>query len=252
MGQELVKATNSSSAESPTFEWVLITPDSKGHRPSKVDQRAIRRQAMKIVSNGWRRNGFHGRANIGQYPAFASHDHNNPLAAVHQHAGVRESKPELGRERICNYFSINASEPAGAPSIPGPMTLSSMERQRAMFCHDLLSLSTLTVAHVGSAVSIYLERPGRLISLLRQKKKSYLSHIPSRLGHSLCLDHAASAVLLKARGVLGISNPTHRTLMLEEQGNALRDLQAILNDPITRTQPDILCATELLGLIEVT
>jgi hypothetical protein len=235
-----------SSAESD-YEWILVLPESKGYKPSNVDRRAIRRQAMRTVSTGWRKCDDHGRINMGQYPVFAS-DYTMSLEAA-RHEDGRVSAPES--------YLINSLPGAAVPAtawnwrrIPASMPLSGMERLRAMSGVDLLNLSTLTITHVGKAVRLFFSYPSRLASLLCQQRASYLSHIPSRFGNNLYLDSAIYALLAKVREVLNPSNPTARTVTLSEHRKALRALQEAINDPVCRTQPDVLCATGLLGLIE--
>ncbi len=190
---------SSTSPPESGFQWVLVVPDPKGYNSSKVDRRAIRRQAMKTVSARWRQHGDHGRINMGQYPVFTRNDNTTPLEAV-QHRDARASGNPLPESDSVSNLGGTAVPGTvwDLSSVSASMPLSGIERLRAMSRIDLLSLSSLTMTHVGKAVSSFLDRPSRLVPLLRQKKTSYLSHIPSRIGYNLCLDHTIYALLSKA------------------------------------------------------
>lgn len=213
---------------------------------------------MKIISARWRRNGFHGRVNLGQYPVLTGQESQDDDIRLQQdvHRDMRGRSGSVpGGSRVSNVqgrslTAVAQDAQTTAYSIPGSMPLSEIDRKRANFSVDLLSLSTLTLAHVGQSIPIYFDSPIRLVSLLRHQKASYLSHVPSRLGYDRCLDCAASALLAKAEEVLKQPTPGRRTLYLSEHGKALRVLQEYLSDPARLTQPDVLCATELLGIVE--
>ncbi|KIM93844.1 hypothetical protein OIDMADRAFT_35307 [Oidiodendron maius Zn] len=235
----------------PGLEWILIAPDSKGYNSSKVDRRAIRRQAMKTISARWRQSKDYGRINMGQYPVFAAKGNHTPVKLA-QYRDDRELD-----SRILYRDITGSSSSTSAPriaweltSIPAPMPLSGMERVRALFGIDILNLSPLTVTHVGEATSLYFDPRTLRMALIHQQRSSYLSHIPRRFGHNPCLDQAIYALLSKAREILYPSTPNIRTIALSEHGKALRMLQEAIDNAASRTQPDVLCITELLGLIE--
>jgi hypothetical protein len=241
----------STTPAGPGLEWILIPPDSKGYNASKVDRRAIRRQAMKTISARWRQSKDYGRVNMGQYPVFAAEGNNTLVkSARYRDAGELDSHI-LYNDVTSNFSSTSTPRTAWeSTSIPAPMPLSGMERVRAFFGIDILNLSPLTVTHIGEATSIYFDPQTLLMALLHQKRSSYLSHIPRRFGHNLSLDHAIYALLSKAREILYPSTPNIRTIALSEHGKALRMLQEAIGNPASRTQPDVLCITELLSLIE--
>lgn len=235
----------------PGLEWILIPPDPKGYNTSKVDRRAIRRHAMKTISARWRQSKEYGKVNVGQYPSSAGKG-NKALVRPAQHGYSGELDSRILYSDSTRSFSSTSDPPilAECAFIPPPMPLMGMERVRGLFGIDILSLSPLTITHVGEATSFYFDPPNLLMALLNQRKSSYLCHIPRRFGHNPCLDHAIYALLSKAREILYPHTPKITTIALSEHGKALRMLQGAIDNPASRIQPDVLCITELLGLIE--
>ncbi|KAH8812369.1 hypothetical protein F5884DRAFT_785194 [Xylogone sp. PMI_703] len=230
------------------FAWVSLRPDIKDFNISRAERRVIRRQAMSAVSRTWRREGGPNRVNMGQYPIFIQSS-----SPVSTQKGVVALKTVVSHSPSPNRPSLNI-RPAtpNRSTIPASVPYSGLERLTAISGINLLNLSTLTVTHVGQTVSEFFnQNPSQLVSLLRQRKVSYLSHIPARFGHSKFLDYALYALISKVREILNPSNLDCRTSALWEYGRALQALQAVIEDPLRRTEPDVLCATELLSLIEV-
>jgi len=101
----------------PGLEWILIAPDSKGYNSSKVDRRAIRRQAMKTISARWRQSKDYGRINMGQYPVFAAKGNHTPVkSAQYRDDGELDS-------RILYRDITGSSSSTSAPRIAWELTL---------------------------------------------------------------------------------------------------------------------------------
>lgn len=233
------------------MEWILST-STAGHQVSKSDRATIRRQAMSQAAISRRKRGNYGQSNLGQYPVSVLRAHVNPRAPLPSNTGGSHAKPPLEYD---HHGSPHRSSPHVLPqqlaSIPSAMPLSALTQLTCVSGIDLLQLSGLTATHVGHAVSTFFHHhPTRLVSLLRQPRTSYLYHINNRYGQGQCLDHAVRALAFKARCLLAPGDSTHLTLAFKSYGEAVHSLQRAINDPRLCTQPDVLCATELLGLIE--
>ena len=93
--------------------------------------------------------------------------------------------------------------------------------------------------------------PTQLPGVLLCRQWSYFSFIPTRFGHTLVLDDAFRCLITAAHSILV---PTYRqpdSTILSYYGKALHSLQFAVNDPKTRYEPEVLCATGMLGLFEV-
>lgn len=226
-------------AAGPKFEWVRSGVDVNGSYVSFADRVAIRRQAMRAVSDGWRRRSDRVPVNRGQYPI---NYYNNSTSTATAKASTRP-----------NSQSVASAPHDWDPTVfPRQMPPSPFERLTAKSGIDILNLSDLTAIHIEQAVSAFFHHnPGRLVTLLRQKQASYLAYIPSRYGQSPCLDNAVHTLVAKVRDVLDPCNLVRQTTTLSSYGRAIGSLQASINDSTRWKHPDVLCATVLLGLVEV-
>ena len=140
-------------------------------------------------------------------------------------------------------------------AVPASLPSTGYESMRIRYDFDLLDLSALTTFHVGRITAQALSRqPARLKDILRCRQWSFFSYLPSRYGYSACLDDAARCVTARVRDWLSLpaegSRPSNGSI-LSLYTKALKSLQAALNNPDRRVEPDVLCATEILGIYEV-
>lgn len=233
------------------FEWILSSADAPGYQVSKSDRTTIRRQAMRKAGIARRARGNYGQCNLGQYPVFIVGkrvDRDAPFNVRGSRAKPMSEDDHHGSPHRSNTQVL----PPRPASIPRAMPLSKWTRLSCVSGIDILQLSGLTATHVGHAVSTFFHHhPTRLVSLLRQPRTSYLYHVNNRYGESQCLDHAVRALVWKTRSLLDPGDSIHLTLALTSHREAIHSLQRAINDPRLCTQADILCATEVLGLIEV-
>lgn len=231
----------------PTFEFVIQGPKSNGF--SKETRTRIRRQAMKAVGAARRQSGRYGKHNQRQSPPeLRQKTIDIALRLAPQACVVEEGK--TGRKD-----TADASWPSDRTcslTVPSPMPLSgidAMVRDHGICPTDL---SALTSAHIGRVASKILSSHSRmLVSLLSYPSWSYFSMIPGRFGYSSCLDDAVLCLMGKARILLAPSSKTSETLILSNYGKALQSLQSAVNNPALCTSADVLCATEVLALFEV-
>ncbi len=86
--------------------------------------------------------------------------------------------------------------------------------------------------------------------LMLKKSRSYLQYVPTLYGSSECVTAAANCLLAKAKLTLSPKKECSETT-LRLYAKALRTLQTALMDEENCTGPDVLCATQLLSLHEV-
>ena len=85
-------------------------------------------------------------------------------------------------------------------AVPASDPSSGYESMRIDNGFDLLDISALTTFHSGRTTAQLLSRePLRLAHVLRCRQWSYFSFLPSRYGHSTCLDDAAYCVAARVR-----------------------------------------------------
>ncbi|KAL9032986.1 MAG: hypothetical protein Q9180_006191 [Flavoplaca navasiana] len=135
--------------------------------------------------------------------------------------------------------------------IPVSPSSTGFEAMRIRLDFDPISLSGLTSLHVSPATARPLrDKPVRLLEILRARKSSYYDYLPSRFGHTKCLDDAVQCVAARVRQWLDKPAGPNR-LALELYSKAVRSLQAALEDPLLCRHPDVLCAAEIMIIFEL-
>lgn len=238
---------SAATARGMDLAWISST-GTDSYQVSKSDRATIRRQAMLKAGISRRKRGNYGQFNLGQYPVSVLSTH---LPLPSDVGGSHAKPPSRYDHHGSPHRSSSLALPQQLVSIPPVMPLSELTQLSCVSGIDLLQLSGLTATHVGHAVSTFFHHhPTRLVSLLRQPRTSYLYHINNRYGQSQCLDNAVRALAFQARCLLAPNDSTHLRSALISHGEAIHSLQRAIDDPRLCTQPDVLCATELLGLIE--
>jgi len=125
------------------------------------------------------------------------------------------------------------------------------DRARLKFGVDLMDLSILTNFHVGKyTIAILSADPSRLASLLGQYQWSYLEFVPPRYGSTECLTAATDCLLARVHNVLA-PNKELFSICNRLYGKALQALQGAIANESLVMKADVLCATQLLSLVEV-
>lgn len=202
----------------PAFSFVQY--DGPKLPKDKTVRRIIRKHAMRDISNARRAEGKHGQPNQRQYPLFVVQPYTEPVA---------RALPPIGLDLPRDF-------------------------------HILMELIPLTGLHLGiSTLTNLIPEPLRTRQLLlapQPGSRKLLSFLPSRYNHIPLLQHAADAVLAKLRHmVIAPGNLTdieaqHDASTLFHYNKALAAMQLVLKDENERLRPEILFATELLGVFE--
>ncbi|KAL7943323.1 hypothetical protein V8C42DRAFT_328749 [Trichoderma barbatum] len=209
---------------SNSLSLVFITATNRLQPDDKQARKRIRKQAMSRPAHDRRKRGNYGQHNRVQYPAEVLPDDDS---------------------RVDPQVSVKAV-------IPASLTCCPYEKLRIQYNFDLLDLSQLTSFHISySTASSLASKPTMLIDVLGHRNWSYLSYLPGRIGHNGALDKAAACVAARAQQWLASpSDPVSRDI-LKLYASALTALQAEIQCPTACLQPDVLCATQLLGIYEL-
>lgn len=238
---------SSASASSGSFVFIDSSSDA-GVPKGQHTRQIIRRQAMSKVADDRKQSGKWGQHNRQQYPVFRLDHEEQAEAEAGREAAVSTSgHTDLShdQQRPATLTRLGATVP---PSVPS----SGYESMRINYGFDLLDVSALTTFHTGRITAQLLARePYRLAYVLPFRQWSYLSFLPSRYGHSACLDNAANCVAARLRQWMSSPSDPPNDGVLSLYSKSLISLQGALNDPILCLRPEVLCATAILGIFEV-
>ena len=217
-------------------------------RRQKTEQRRQRNEDLTPIENN--------RADIEDLPEQDSPSHPSASRCAVRRTGHRAANHELsyGAKEQAPTNPRNVRPTNATPQSQGiPMQPSSSgyELLRIQQDFDVLDLSALTTFHAGRATARAIAKePSRLVGVLRSRQWSYMSFIPSRYGFNACLDDAVHCVVARVRRRLVLASTTCAT-NAALYSKALQSLQAALSQPGQCMQPDVLCASELLAIYEV-
>lgn len=266
----------------PTMEFQFVNSTLETPTvPRDLAVRAlIRKQAMKKASAARRRDGNYGKHNLRQYPVFIIDSNNTFEQAVAEVKEQSSSPDEYTFEKIPLYVEGKPKEKrsnghkadrnwnanghvvdrqqwaarlALSESPPASLSAKGYELTSMKSDFDILDLSTLATTHIGRAARAALsQNPYHLIYQLRSHKQwSYLQYLPSLYGHVPCLSNAADCVIARARQIIS-PHENWEAAVITFYVKALDSLQKALDNPKLRYKPEVLCATEILALYEVT
>lgn len=233
------------SGASAGFEFVIQQTDQYGF--SKETKTRIRRQAMKAVGEARRQSGVYGKSNLLQAPPDLSRNA-APL-------GDMKSQPERKHEAAGKRgrWRVNMPGKANKPlSPPPPMPLSGLEAVMRDHGLDIMDLSALTAIHIGPAASqIFATQPANLPRIMARPQTAYFRGAQARYGHYPCLDDAIVCLAGKAQYILSDNPRISVEKVISSYSRAIKSLQIALRDPKRWLDPEVLCATEMLALVEV-
>lgn len=243
-----------------SFEFVIQEPD-KGF--SKVTQTKIRRQAMKAVAAARRQAGQYGKHNMRQNVVLNTVTDSvlpSTVLPIGSDKGVMAHKKRTDTDEGDDYHCPNPvnGRPATTQTESSlndfrtTIPLSGLElilMDYSVQPADLSALTSINIAPV--ATSILVMQPAKLRDLLSSRQWSYFEHLYARYGHSACLDDAIRCLITVAQDLLAPSSRTSNALILSRYGTALKSLQEAIDTPNGWSDPDTLCATNMLQLFAV-
>lgn len=137
-------------------------------------------------------------------------------------------------------------------TIPTRMPIGGYEKLRRDLDFNVTELSLLTSHSFGlGAARAVASHPAQLAGMLLSSNSSYLNFVPSRCEDNPLLRDILWCTAAQSRWLLRPQSVTAEASILASYGNALQRLQKALTDPEQCLHPDVLCATQLLGLFEV-
>lgn len=198
---------------------------------------------MSKAAGARRMRGGYGKHNLRQYPVTLVDDRE-----------IRNSELPTGKDvSSAGEVINNASQVYTKDIIPVSPSSTGYERMRIQYKFDLLDLSALTTFHVTHTTAQALaNKPSRLTDILRGRQWSFLTYLPSRIGYNDALDKAAECVAARVQHWLDFPSQPVSERILRLYSKALKALQAELDRPESYLQPDVLCATKILAIYEVT
>jgi hypothetical protein len=104
---------------------------------------------------------------------------------------------------------------------------------------------------VCRAARVLASEPNPLPGVLLCRQRSYFSYIPSHFGHTVALDDAFRCLITVAHSKLVPSHRSSDGTILSNYSKALQSLQSAVSDRKTRYSTEILCATAILAVFEV-
>jgi hypothetical protein len=98
---------------------------------------------------------------------------------------------------------------------------------------------------------VLASEPSPLPGVLLCRQRSYFSYIPSHFGQTVALDDAFRCLITVAHSRLVPCHRSSHETILSNYSKALHSLQSAVNDRKTRYSTEVLCATAILALFEV-
>lgn len=102
-----------------------------------------------------------------------------------------------------------------------------------------------------SASSLLQLDSSQLPGVLAYRQWSYFSFVPPRFGHVAALDDAFQCLLTITHSLLVPNHRQSDRVILHRYGKALQSLQKAVDEPNSRYYSEILCATGMLSIFEV-
>lgn len=226
-----------------TKDFVFIDQSHEGKVSNNtVTRRQIRKQAMRDVGQARKQRGGYGQHNLRQYPVYI--DPGESSSSTEEENGVRGNDARYWHEwQVARKWT---------ESIPTRMPIGAYEKLRRNLDFDVTELSLLTTLSFGrGAARALASQPAQLAGMLLASNSSYLNFVPSRYEDNPLLRDVLWCTAAQSRWLLQPQSMTAEAAILASYGNALQRLQTALTDPEQCLHPDVLCATQMLGLFEV-
>ena len=236
------------SSRSDSYEFI-VSFSHAGVPPGNDTRRLIRRQAMSRAAAARRQRRCWGQKNRLQYPFVSV-----PRPDLEEQAEVEDEVATSGAVRADSDSQQRDLMPVrrARMAVPASVPSSGYESMRIDYGFDLLDISALTTFHSGRITAQLLAKePFRLVHILRCRQWSYLSFLPTRYGHSACLDDATRCVAARVRQWMRYPSDPPDDRVLSLYSKSLTSLQSALDDPVLCLLPEVLCAIAILAIYEV-
>jgi hypothetical protein len=138
-------------------------------------------------------------------------------------------------------------KPIVIPDLP----LKGYEAARIDYGFDIFLMSGLASVHVGKGASLQLQDTKLGDWLMGFRETSYLDLVPSHYESSPLLQSVVNCTMAQYRRAMCPESQITQATVFRLYGKALQDLQTALNDNERRLQSDVLLATAVLQLFEV-
>ncbi|KAK8069859.1 hypothetical protein PG994_006475 [Apiospora phragmitis] len=264
-----------SSGGGGNFEFIVTDQNNRGIDDKTREK--IRKKAMKATAAARKGSGSWGKQNLRQVPvfvqppttAFASAGSATATPQQQQQPPHAQLKSEPNNDGLVELpLSTDAASSSTHVSSknatsnallrrprqnrpPRPMPPMGLETVTAKTGLNILDLSALTMVQVGQTASAILElQSNELSGLVSRRRRSYLSFVPIKYGHSPYLDDAVKCLAMRARRVLVPSARPPETQEILQYSRALQSLQNAVNGQNWHNA-DVLCTVELLCLYEL-
>jgi hypothetical protein len=234
----------------PQTDLLWINSTSPGVPKDPSTRKKIRRHAIKRMASVWKKERAQTSRNALQYPILFVDSASE--SSPEQDQSEQEAKGSRIKLEDTRYQNPETSqEVIPADSVPRNVLLDSYQSMCSKSGFDPCDLSVLTSLQMNRTTArVLCENTGEVRVFLGHKQPSYLSHIPSRYGQISCLTKAIDCVVAQTQFLLSQETSWESRATLS-YCKALKSLQKALSSPSSRLTPEILCATEVLGLYEV-
>lgn len=210
------------------------------------DRAKIRREVMQKVAQKRKSGPKHRHPNSRQIPVFIVASDDASDSAIDQEQTQRSKaakKPEMARfDEVCLQSGLTDMR-APAPAYPTILAKSNLR---------FLDLSLLASIGVGRYTGQRLfEAPQSISHFFEGKNWSYFHYVPLHYDQSVLIRRATDCVLARVRCLLIPEDRKWELFALSSYSMALSNLQDAINSSSQNLTAEVLCATQILGLYEV-
>jgi hypothetical protein len=220
------------------FVFIHEIGDEEQRRQRKAkDGKTIRRQAMRYAV----RQKSNEKTPTFKFLQYSGTTKKNSRTTDEAENTQVQSKALIQTPGIQSYHEI-------APN----MRPKGYEHARMQYKFDILSLSALTTIYMGrGSATVLYNTPSKRKEWMQSHEPSYIEFLPAQYESSALLRSVIDATLARAHHVLCDSPAVSELTVLRLYGVALRGLQEALNDPVRALDAEVLCASQVFQLFEV-
>jgi hypothetical protein len=223
-----------------------------------LDRPKHRREVMQKVALRQKQEHQQNHPNRRQLPVFYHNQGSGESSASREH-----DAKSVEAERVITGSSLQPNNSDSAPldsdqsyprtSLTQLMIASATHPTMLAQCNlDFLELSSLAALEVGRFTGQrVLEKPRSIAHFLGGKNWSYCRYVPFYYAESTLIRNATDCVVAQVRCLLSPEDLTWESLALTSYSNALSNLQDAINSAPQPPSAEVLCATQILSLYEV-